>query len=296
MWAANFADRVVHHLLYRAICPRIEATFIADSCACIKGRGTLYGARRLESKVRAITRNWTRPAFYLKCDLANFFPSIDKNILHARLAARISEPFWRDLAERILFHDPRPGVDVRGSEARLALIPPAKSLFGRAAHLGLPIGNLPSQFGANVYLDALDQHVKHTLRVRHYIRYVDDFILLHEHPRQLNAWRADIEAFLPRELGVRLNPAKTILQPIARGIDFVGQVIKPHRRTLRRRTFNDGLHRLAAMPDPDVWNAANSYLGLARQATHSHRDRARIANVVRRRGLAVDQRLTKAYP
>lgn len=296
VWAAAFPDRVVHHLLYRHIGPRFERAFIADSCACIKGRGTGYAARRLEAKVRAITHNWTRPAFYLKCDLANFFPSIDKAILSRRLEAKIPEPFWRDLAHRILFHDPRPGADVRGDRARLALIPPAKSLFHQPAGRGLPIGNLSSQFGANVYLDALDQFVKHTLRARHYIRYVDDFLLLHESPQQLNAWLAAIAAFLPAELGVRLNPAKTILQPLARGVDFVGHVLKPHRSTLRRRTLNDALHRLAAMPAEQLAPAANSYLGLTRQTSHSHRDCARIANLVRRRGLCVDHQLTKAYP
>jgi len=296
VWAADFPDRVVHHLLYRHIGPRFERAFIADSCACIKGRGTLYGARRLKAKLRSITRNWTRRAWYLKCDLANFFPSIKKDILSARLDAKIPEPFWHDLAHRILFHDPRPTVDLRGDQARLATIPPAKSLFHQPADHGLPIGNLPSQFGANVLLDVLDQHVKHQLRVRHYIRYVDDFILLHESPQQLNAWLADIAAFLPRELGVRLNPAKTILQPVDRGVDFVGHVIKPHRTTLRRRTLNDALNRLQTIPRADVYAAANSYLGLARQASHSHHDRARICNAVRRRGFAVNHQLTKVYP
>lgn len=295
VWAAAYRDRIVHHALHRKIGPRFERAFIADSCACIAGRGTLYAARRLEAKVRSATQNWTSPAHYLKCDVASFFPSIDKRILGALLERRIDEPFWRALALQVLFHDPRPGVDLRGNQAELALIPPHKSLFGRPAHLGLPIGNLSSQFGANVYLNELDQHVKHELRVRHYIRYVDDFVLLHDSPRQLNAWREAIEAFLRDRLGVQLNPVKTILQPVARGIDFAGHVIKPHHRTLRRRTLNSALHRLEHLPEEDVAAAANSYLGLARQATHSHRDRARIANVVRRRGFAVDHKLTKVY-
>jgi RNA-directed DNA polymerase len=296
VWAAGYRDRVVHHLLYRAIGSRFERAFIADSCACIAGRGTLYAARRLEHKVRAITANWTRPAWYLKCDLANFFPSIRKDILAGLLLERVPEPFWRRLALLVLFHDPRPGVELRGNPERLARIPPHKSLFSQPPERGLPIGNLPSQFGANVYLGELDRFVKHRLRVRHYVRYVDDFILLHESPRQLNAWRAEIERFLPARLAVELNPRKTVLQPIERGIDFVGQVLKPHRRTLRRRTLNAGLARLVDMPSKDVYAAANSYLGLARQATHGHRDRARIANLARRRGFAVDRELTKVYP
>lgn len=209
IWAAPFPDRIPHHLLYRHVGPRFERAFIADTCACIEGRGTLYAARRLEAKVRSITRNWSRPAFYLKCDIANFFVSIDKRILRDLLARRIHEPWWLDLAERILMHDPRPDVDVRGPRGRLALIPRHKSLFAQDAHHGLPIGNLSSQFFANVYLDELDQFVKHRLRARHYVRYVDDFVLLHESPQQLLAWRDAIERRLDERLRLELNPVKT---------------------------------------------------------------------------------------
>jgi hypothetical protein len=296
VWAAGFRDRVVHHALYNRIGPRFEASFIADTCACIKGRGTLYGARRLEAKVRAITANWTRRAYYLKLDVANFFVSIDKRILLPLLERRVHEPFWMDLAELIVAHDPRENVIVRGRADELARIPPAKSLFRQDAHHGLPIGNLSSQFFANVYLDPLDQHVKHQLRAPHYVRYVDDFILLHEDPRQLNAWRAAIERFLEERLQLRLNPAKAVLQPIARGVDFVGQVVKPWRRTIRRRTVHATLTRISSMPAEDVPAAANSYFGLLRQASHSAHDRARLARAVLRRGVAVDQRLMKAYP
>jgi retron-type reverse transcriptase len=295
VWAAPFRDRVGHHLLYLAVAERFERAFIVDSCACIPGRGTLYAARRLEAKVRSITRNWKHPAYYLKCDLANFFVSIDKHRLRDLLAARIREPELMDLAERILFHDPRTDVDLQSPPERLALVPPHKSLLNQPADRGLPIGNLSSQFFANVLLDPLDQHVKHRMRVRHYVRYVDDFILLHESAQQLDAWREEIEAFLPERLGVRLNPAKTILQPIERGIDFVGHLIKPWRRTIRPRTVRAALERMATMPAEDLYVAANSYFGLFRQASHSHHDRTLLANLIRRRGHSVDHRLTKAY-
>ncbi|EPX97249.1 RNA-directed DNA polymerase, partial [Ralstonia sp. AU12-08] len=295
VWAAEFRDRIVHHLLYNRIGPRFEHSLIADSCACIKGRGTLYAARRLDAKVRSITQNWSRPAHYLKCDLANFFVSIDKRILLDLLLAKIPEPFWRRLAEVVLMHDPRANFAFRGDLALMELVPQHKRLMEQPAHLGLPIGNLSSQFFANVYLNELDQHVKHRLRARHYIRYVDDFVLLHESPQWLNAAHAEIEAFLPGRLSARLNPSKTILQPVARGIDFVGQVIRPWVRHTRKRTLNVGAQRLHEMPAHDVFAAANSYLGLLRQATASHADRAQVANVVRKRGHAVNRNLTKAY-
>ena len=295
VWAADFRDRIVHHLLYNQIAPRFYAQFIADSCACIPGRGTLYAARRLEHKIRSVTANWSRPAFYLKCDLANFFVAIDKRILWRRLAARIDHPWWAWLTHLVLWHDPRPEVILQSSPRHMALVPPHKSLLNQSADHGLPIGNLSSQFFANVYLDALDQHVKHQLCARHYIRYVDDFLLLHESAQWLNAALANINAFLPAELDAQLNPRKTILQPIARGVDFAGQVIKPWRRIIRRRTAHEALARIAGIEADDVVTSANSYFGLFGQASHGHADRARLANIARARGHAVNGALTKAF-
>ena len=295
VWAAEFRDRIVHHLLHNQIAPRFYARFIADSCACIPGRGTLYAAERLESKVRSITQNWSRPAHYLKCDLANFFVSIDKGILRDLLARHISEPWWMQLAETILFHDPRQNYVLRGDSALLERVPPHKRLTSQPAHLGLPIGNLSSQFFANVYLDVLDQYVKHGLRCRHYIRYVDDFVLLHESPQWLNAAKAGIEALLQDRLVARLNPRKTVLQPIERGIDFVGQVIKPWHRTTRRRTFNEALRRAREISGEDLFETANSCFGLFRQAPHGHQDRAQLANTLRRRGHCIAGDITKTY-
>jgi len=293
IWAAQFRDRVVHHLLYNRLGPRFERGFIADSCACIKGRGTLYAARRLESKVRAVSSNWTRRAYYLKCDLANFFVAIDKRVLAARLEPRIPEAWWRELTDLVLFHDPRPDVIVRSPPEDMVLVPPHKRLLEQPVTHGLPIGNLSSQFFANVYLDALDQFVKHTLRARHYIRYVDDFVLLHESPTWLNAARAEIERFLERELRARLNASKTILQPVDRGVDFVGQVIKPWRRVVRPRTLRAAIARLDQVEAEDLPPVANSYFGLIRQASASHSDRARLAKAVLGRGHAVDRNFTR---
>ena len=295
VWAAEFRDRIVHHLFYNRISPRFYASFIPDSCACIPGRGTLYAAQRLEAKVRSITQNWSQPAFYLKLDLANFFVAIDKGILRDLIAARVTEPFWLALAETILFHDPRRDFEYRGDVAKLALVPAHKRLTNQPAHLGLPIGNLSSQFFANVYLDVLDQFVKHGLRCKHYIRYVDDFVLQHESAQWLNDAKARIEALLAEKLAARLNPRKTILQPVDRGIDFVGQVIKPWRRVTRRRTFNASIRRVRTIDAGDLFETANSYFGLLRQASHSHHDRALLANALRDRGHSVKSDLKKTY-
>ena len=294
VWAAAFRDRVVHHLLYNHVAPRFYASFIADSCACIPGRGTLYAAKRLESKIRSASENWSKPIFYLKCDLANFFVAIDKAVLRKQLEARITEPWWLALATQILMHDPREDYETRSPAHLFNRVPQHKRLVAQPARLGLPIGNLSSQFFANVYLDALDQFAKYTLRAKHYIRYVDDFVFLHESPQQLNQWLAEVEAFLPR-LGAKLNPTKTILQPVDRGVDFVGHVIKPWRRSTRKRSLAQALKRTAAAPAEDLRETANSYFGLLSQASHSHKDRAALARVVLKRGNSVNAALTKTF-
>ena len=296
VWAADFRDRVVHHLLYNHIATRFHAAFSTASCACIPGRGTLYAARMLEHQVRSITQNWQHPAHYLKCDLANFFVAIDKHTLREQLARRVHEPFWLQLTETILFHDPRADVEIRGRAELLQRVPPHKSLFNAPPATGLPIGNLSSQFFANVHLDALDQFAKHQLRARHYVRYVDDFVLLHQSTDWLNATLARLTTWLPQQLGAHLNPRKTILQPVSRGVDFVGHLVRPWARTTRSRTLSTALHRIEHMPAADTFAAGNSYLGLLRQASKSHHDRTRIANALRKRGHAIQADMTKAYP
>lgn len=295
VWAAEFRDRIVHHLLYNQVADRFHRRFIADSCACIPGRGTLYAAQRLEAKVRSQTQNWAKPGFYLKCDLANFFVSIDKRVLWPLLMMQIPERWWRGLCKVVLFHDPRQDYELQGSTQMLEAVPTHKRLVNAGQFSGLPIGNLSSQFFANVLLNELDQHIKHRVGARHYTRYVDDMVLLHESPRWLNAAKDSIDSFLPG-LGLALNPRKTVLQPISRGIDYVGQVIKPWRRTTRPRTLQQSLTRLETMPPGDVFVSGNSYLGLARQAGASHHEQALICRALLKRGHAVEGlRLSKVF-
>ncbi len=295
VWAADFRDRIVHHLFYNKISPRFYASFITDSCACIPGRGTLYAARRLESKIRSATQNWSKPCFYLKCDLANFFVAIDKNILRQQIAQKVTEPYWLWLADLILFHDPRQNYELRGNAELLKLVPAHKRLTNQPSNLGLPIGNLSSQFFANIYLNSLDQYIKHQIGAKHYIRYVDDFVLLHESPQWLNSALDNINSYLPAKLNARLNPTKTILQPVDRGVDFVGQVIKPWCRYTRKRTVNEAVSRINATKKEQLFEVANSYFGLLGQASSSHQDRTIIANVMRKKGYCINQKITKVY-
>jgi len=124
---------------------------------------------------------------------------------------------------------------------------------------------------------------------------VDDFILLDTSAQRLNAAHDQIGHFLPERLGARLNPKKTILQPVDRGVDFVGHVVKPWRRTTRARTVRSALNELATMPSADLFASGNSYFGLLRQASHGHTDRTKVARLLLKRGHSINSALTKAY-
>jgi len=275
IWAGGFRDRVVHHLVYNAIAHRIHKRFISDTYSCIPGRGTHAAMRRLSSFGRSITQNYTRRAYYLKADVANFFVSIDKTILYKLILKHVDEPWVRDILRQIVFHDPRTNCWRKSPSSLFARIPPHKSLWNAPAHKGLPIGNLTSQFFSNIYLNELDQFVKHQLRCRYYLRYVDDFVILHKDPAQLNEWYSQIDSFLGEQLALRLHPNKIQINLVEKGIDFVGFVIKPGRSYLRQTTIGRAKQVLWQWGcEPDGFSSEklntlrdrmNSYLGMLQQ-------------------------------
>lgn len=209
--ALPFRDRVVHHALCNVIEPIFEKRFIADSFACRVGKGTHRGADRVTEFLRSAQRMWGM-VFCLKGDVAQYFASVNHHILMGILARTIAcrDTLWlmkEILASGAAPDDPDP--------------------------VGIPIGNLTSQLWANVYLNELDQFVKHVLRARFYVRYMDDFILLAGDKPTLWGWRREIEGFLEANLRLRLN-SKTDIFPISRGIDFLGYRIWPTHRLLRK--------------------------------------------------------------
>ena len=216
IWAANYRDRIVHHLIYNRISDLFTRTFSADSCACIPERGTLYGAKRLEKHIRKATESWRKDVYYLKCDLSNFFVSIDKEVLWAELEKKLPKGWITDLTKLVLFNDPRIGCDLNSPKWKFEKVEPRKRLSLCPPNTGLPIGNLTSQFFANVLMNIIDQFVKHELKCKYYIRYVDDMVLLHENTKQLKLWELAINQKL-KELGICLNPRKTVIQSVHRG-------------------------------------------------------------------------------
>ncbi|GAB3305809.1 reverse transcriptase domain-containing protein [Luteimonas notoginsengisoli] len=255
--APDFADRVVHHWLVPQLEAIYEPGFIHDSYANRAGRGSHAAVRRLQQFVRQVHSGQTG-GWFLQLDIHNFFNSIHRPTLWAMLKRRLHRAGLGDTALRVahalLRHDPlHAGVQVRATPAELAQVPPHKRLANAAPGCGLPIGNLSSQFFANVYLDALDQFAKHQLRARRYLRYVDDFVLVHHDRGQLDAWRHQIEAFLADRLKLSLKP-DIRLRPLTDGIDFLGYVVRPTHTLARRRVVAHATEKLAAFEALHVHN------------------------------------------
>ena len=237
--APDFADRVVHHLLVERLEKLYEPVFIHDSYANRKGRGGHAAVDRLQQFMRS--RNGQ--GCYLQLDIHNYFNSINRPILYQMLCHRLQQceqraglPAAHALALRSLCHKllaNKVSASMR-DPAAAARVPPHKRLANAAPACGIPVGNLSSQFFANVYLNALDQFVKHTLKCRHYVRYVDDFVLLAKDAAQLRVWQAQINEFLAATLGLKCKDAVR-LQPMCQGIDFLGyHVFAGHRRVRPR--------------------------------------------------------------
>jgi retron-type reverse transcriptase len=277
IFAADFRDRVVHHLFIRAIEPYWERVFIHDSYACRPGKGTHAAVDRLESFIRSITRGGRRRAWFLQIDIHNFFMSIDRRLLFRMIDDGLRRQFgvpegklplfceqlgryrlMRELAQTLICHDASEDYIRKPPAETWRHIAPHKTLFQCPEFKGLPIGNLTSQFFANVYLNSLDQFVKHTLKAHHYVRYVDDAVLLHEERSVLEAWLKDIRRYAEEELLLRLNDQATKLKPVSCGINFLGYVLHSSHRLVRRRVVGNLEERLESYREELVRDDATS--------------------------------------
>lgn len=228
--ALPFRDRVVQHALVAVIEPLWERRFIADSYACRPRRGLHKAADTVQRRLRHLAQRerGQGKVYALKGDIARYFPSIDHAVLKELLRRHIACPRTLALCDTII-------------DAELDVAAVTREPFDAPTRpRGLPIGNLTSQLWANVYLHELDKFVKHTLKARHYARYMDDFILLHPDKAWLHAARGRIEAFLWTQLRLRTN-TKTQIFPIrhwhGRGLEFVGYRLWPYHRRLRRESI-----------------------------------------------------------
>ncbi len=246
---SDFRDRVVHHAIIHVIEPLFEKSFIYDSCANRKGKGTLFAITRFDTFNRKVTNNLKSEAFCLKADIRHYFQEVNHEILINLLRRKIIDEKLVLLINKIL-----------------------KNFKNKDK--GMPLGNLTSQFFANVYLNALDYFVKHYLRVKYYIRYVDDFIILHKSKKQTENWKKQIDNFLRGKLKLELHPDKSKILSSSNGIDFVGFRNFWHYRLLRKRNINKILVKINLYKQGELgkeqllesfqgWNAyakwANSY-------------------------------------
>jgi len=233
--AAPFRDRVVHHALCNLIEPIFERGFVDDSYANRVGKGTHRALDRCQQFAR-------RHPYILQCDVRQFFPSIDHAILHEMLARKIADDEVLWLVDRIL----ESGQGVL-CEAYDMVYFPGDDLLAAVRPRGLPIGNLTSQFWGNVYLNPLDQFVKRRLRCPAYLRYVDDLLLFGDDKETLWYWQAAITQELAH-LRLTIHPGAHP-RPVTEGIPFLGFVVYPERRALKRRKgihFRRRFRRLAA--------------------------------------------------
>lgn len=247
--APDFADRVVHHWLAPQLERIYEPAFIFDSFSNRRGKGTHAAVDRLQSFARQVASG-QGGGWYLQLDIRNFFNSIHRPTLYALLKERMTRhglPLVTRLATHALLrHGPlHAGVSMACASAERATIPAHKRLENAAPGCGIAIGNLSSQFFANVYLNELDQFVKHVLRAKRYVRYVDDFVLVHESRAQLVEWQARITEFLAQRLRLALK-AEVKLKPLSSGIDFLGYVMWPTHRVVRRRVVQHAREKLQA--------------------------------------------------
>lgn len=250
---AKVEDRVLHHALFSILNPVFEPTFITHSYSCRIGKGTHKGVLALRNMLRKVSKNNTKPAYALKCDIQKFFASIEHIKLIEILEKRIKDKQTMALLRQIIC-----SFDSKSYN-----------------HRGLPIGNLTSQLFANVYMNEFDQFIKHKLGVKYYIRYTDDFVIVADTKEYLLELLPHISKFLDTELGLKLHPHKVSIRKFRQGIDFLGYIVLPHHILLRTKTKRRIIRKLdqrvaeykrGVITDETFNQSLQSYLGVFEHA------------------------------
>lgn len=243
VFAADFKDRIVHHLIINKLNHLFEEEFIEDSYSCRAGKGTQYGIKRIAKNIYDCSEQYTKDCYILKMDIFSFFMSIDKQLLFKRLETFINEKYQEadkkllvDLVQKIVCTNPQDNCFIKGDIKDWDGLPPSKSLFKVNKSKGLPIGNLTSQIFANFYLNAFDHFVKDVCDVEYYGRYVDDFVIVHPDKEYLLHLKQRMQEFIKKDLLLTLHPRKVYLQHYSKGVKFIGAVIKPGRQYIGNRT------------------------------------------------------------
>ena len=221
---SDFRDRVVHHALCNIIEPHYERKFIFDSYANRKGKGTLKAIQRFDFFKRKSSKNNTRTCFVLKADIRHYFETVDHQALLSIIKEKIKDGRILQLIKIIL-----------------------SNYVTKEKGKGMPLGNLTSQFFANVYLDKLDQFAKHKLKARYYIRYVDDFVMIHNNKDVLEDYKKQTDAFISGELNLILHPDKSKIITIKKGVEFLGFRTFYHHRLLKQKNIKKFRRKLSQL-------------------------------------------------
>ncbi len=257
--ASEFRDRVVYHALVNVIGPIFEKTFIYDSYASIINKGTLKAVLRFYQFVRKVTNNGKLienafdnnniVGYALKADIKHYFRTVAHEVLLNILRRKIADEKVIWLIEQILNNY---DFEVPGK--------------------GMPLGNLTSQFFANVYLNELDYFVKHQLKIKYYLRYVDDFIILHRDMKVLEDYKNKINDYLINNLKIELHPDKSKILPLRNGLNLVGYRNFYHHKLLRksnirkfRYNFNRrlNLYKEGYMDSDELIDSLSGWFGYA---------------------------------
>lgn len=254
-------DRLLHHAIYRRLYPFFDRTFISDSYSCRDEKGTHKGFKRFSNFAYRASFGHTKTVWVLKCDVRKFFASIDHQILFNILDQYIHDKNIIWLMHRIVdsFHSTKEGI-------------------------GLPLGNLTSQLFVNIYLNEFDQFMKHRLKAKWYIRYADDFVILHQDRKWLESILVNIQVFLKERLCLTLHPDKVSIRTFASGVDFLGWVHFPNHRVLRtttkKRMFRNLEYKRENMDPEKLAVTVGSYLGML-----SHGNAYKLSKLVKARYL-----------
>ncbi len=249
---ATVRDRLLHHAVYKILYPYFDKKYIYDSYSCRTDKGTHKAIKRLEYFTRKVSKNNTRTVWVLKCDIQKFFANIDHKILKNVFEQHIDDPNILWLLDRIIssFHT------------------------NYNSNSGLPLGNLTSQLFVNIYMNEFDQFVKRKLKAKYYIRYADDFVILHTDKSYLRQLTPQIAKFLNDKLKLSLHPNKLFLKTIDSGVDFLGWVNFSHHRVLRTSTKHRMFKKLNHAQSHET---TTSYLGLLSHG-NAYRLREKIKN------------------
>lgn len=230
-------DRVLHHLIHKEIYPYFDRRFIYDSYSCRKNKGVHCALDRFKYFAGKVSKNHTKQCYVLKCDIRKFFASIDHDIIKKILAWHIEDRNIRWLCGQII------------------------SSFEATPGRGLPLGNLTSQLFANVYMHEFDIFIKQKLKIKYYIRYADDFVILSDDRKYLEEVLPKINNFLETNLKLKLHPEKVYIKTYSSGIDFLGWIHFPHHLLIRTRTKRKIIKILKRYPRPETINSYRGLLG-----------------------------------